>query len=145
MWQRSSEISDNLKQFIGNQKIFFVATATAGGRVNLSPKGKDSLRVLGKNRVVWLNASGSGNETSTHIQEDPRMTIMFVAFEGDPMILRLYGKAKVVHQNDLEWKDLYALFNPVPGARQLFDLTVDLVQTACGSFVPLFEYAGERE
>ena len=145
MWQRSSEISDNLKQFIGNQKIFFVATATAGGRVNLSPKGKDSLRVIGKNRVVWLNASGSSNETSTHIQENPRMTIMFVAFEGDPMILRLYGKAKVVHQNDLEWKDLYALFNPVPGARQLFDLTVDLVQTACGSSVPLFEYAGERE
>ena len=145
MWQRTSEISDKLKQFIDHQKIFFVATATAGGRVNLSPKGNDSLRVVDKNRVVWLNASGSGNETSAHIQENPRMTIMFVAFDGDPMILRLYGKAKIVHQNDPEWKELYALFNPIFAARQLFDLSVDLVQTACGTTVPLFEYIGERE
>lgn len=73
------------------------------------------------------------------------MTIMFVAFDEDPMILRLYGKATVVYQNDPEWRDLYALFNPVFAARQLFDLSVDLVQTACGATVPLFEYIGERE
>ena len=94
MAQRYSEISDKLKQFIEKQKIYFVGTATADSRVNISPKGMDTLRVLGKNRIVWLNVTGSGNETAAHVQEQPRMTIMFSAFEGDPMILRLYGNAK---------------------------------------------------
>ena len=145
MGQRYSEISDKLKHFIENQKLFFVGTATADSRVNISPKGMDSLRVLDKNRVVWLNVTGSGNETSTHIQENPRMAIMLTAFEGNPMILRLYGDAKVVHKNDREWEELFSLFNPIPGARQIFDLTVDLVQTSCGMAVPIYDYIEERE
>ena len=145
MGQRYSEISDKLKQFIENQKLFFVGTTTADSRVNISPKGMDSLRVLDKNRVVWLNVTGSGNETSAHIQENPRMTIMLTAFEGNPMILRLYGDAKVVHKNDREWEELFSLFNPIPGARQIFDLTVDLVQTSCGMAVPIYDYIEERE
>ncbi len=145
MGQQYSAISDKLKQFIEEQKIFFVGTATADGRVNISPKGMDSLRVLGKNRVVWLNVTGSGNETAAHIQQSPRMTIMFAAFEGAATILRLYGSAKVIHRNDLEWDELLSLFNPIPGARQVFDLAVDLVQTSCGMAVPFFDYVEERE
>ncbi|UCB54839.1 MAG: pyridoxamine 5'-phosphate oxidase family protein [Thiotrichales bacterium] len=144
MGQRHSEITDQLKQFIEAQKLFFVATATADSRINLSPKGVDSLRVPDSNRVVWLNLTGSGNETAAHIQQNGRMTIMFAAFEGKPMILRLYGKATAVHRNDPSWAELYALFDPVPGARQIFDLDVELVQTSCGMAVPLFDYAGER-
>lgn len=145
MGQQYSEISDKLKLFIKDQKIFFVGTATEDSRVNISPKGMDSLKVLSNNRVVWLNVTGSGNETSAHIQENNRMTIMFTAFEGKPMILRLYGKAKVVHKNDSEWSGLFSLFQPLPGARQIFDLTVDLVQTSCGMAVPFFDYIEERE
>ena len=104
MAQRYSEISERLKLFIEAQKMFFVGTASADSRVNVSPKGMDSLRVLSQNRVVWLNVTGSGNETSAHVQELPRMTIMFAAFEGAPMILRLYGTAteiteKILHGN----------------------------------------------
>jgi len=145
MAQQYSEISDQLKQFIENQKIFFVGTAAQDGKVNVSPKGMDSLRVLNKNRVVWLNVTGSGNETSAHIQENSRMTLMFSAFEGNPMILRLYGKAQVIHQNDASWDDLQALLPALPGARQIFDLTVELVQTSCGMAVPCYDYVGERE
>ena len=145
MGKRYPEIPDKLKQFIVSQKIFFVGTATADSRVNISPKGMDSLRVLGANRVVWLNVTGSGNETSAHIQEAPRMTLMFAAFEGEPMILRLYGNAKVIHHTDPEWLELYPLFAPIPGARQLFDVAIDLVQTSCGMGVPLLDYVGERE
>ena len=105
----------------------------------------DSLRVVDANRVVWLSVTGSGNETSAHIQENPRMTIMFTALEGNPMILRLYGNAKVIHKHDPEWNDLITLFPPLPGARQIFDLSVDLVQTSCGMGVPFYGYAGERE
>lgn len=145
MAQQYSEISDKLKQFIENQKIFFVGTATADSRINISPKGMDSLRVLDKNRVVWLNTTGSGNETSAHVQENPRMTIMFAAFEGKPVILRLYGNAKVIHKNDPKWDELLPLFSSIPGARQVFDLAVDLVQTSCGMAVPFFDYVEERE
>lgn len=94
---------------------------------------------------MWLNVTGSGNETAAHVQQNPRMTIMFAAFEGAATILRLYGSAKAIHRNDLEWDELLSLFNPIPGARQVFDLTVDLVQTSCGMAVPLFDYVEERE
>ena len=144
MGKRYTELPEKLKTFIEAQKLFFVGTAAADGRVNISPKGMDSLRVLGKNRIVWLNVTGSGNETSAHVQENPRMTLMFAAFEGSPMILRLYGEARVIHQSDPEWEELFALFDPLPGARQIFDLAIDLVQTSCGMAVPFFDYVGER-
>jgi len=140
-----TEISDQHKDFITQQKIFFVATAARDGRINLSPKGMDSLRVIDKNRVVWLNVTGSGNETSAHVQQNPRMTIMFTAFEGSPMIIRLYGKARVIHQNDTDWNELFSHFNPIPGSRQIFDLAIDLVQTSCGMSVPFYDYVEERE
>ncbi len=145
MGKQYSEISYRLKKFIQNQKIFFVGTATADSKINISPKGMDSLRVVNKNRVVWLNVTGSGNETSAHVQEDSRMTLMFTAFEGSAMILRLYGKAKVIHKNDSEWDELLALFPTTPGTRQIFDLNVDLVQASCGMSVPFFDYIEERE
>lgn len=138
-------ITPKLQQFIEDQKIFFVATATADSRINLSPKGMDSLRVVNKNRVIWLNVTGSGNETAAHVQENPRMTLMFTAFEDNPMILRLYGEAKAIHTEDTEWQLLSPLFPLIPGARQIFDLKVDLVQTSCGMAVPLYDYVGERE
>ena len=144
MGQRYTELTQRLSAFIRAQKIFFVATATADSRINLSPKGMDSLRVVGSNRVVWLNLTGSGNETAAHVREDARMTLMFCAFEGKPLILRLYGQARAIHRNDPEWEPLYSLFEPLPGARQLFDLAIDLVQTSCGMAVPCFDFAGER-
>ena len=145
MGQRFAELSDKHIQFIAEQRIFFIGTATADSRVSVSPKGMDSLRVLSNNRVVWLNVTGSGNETSAHVQQAPRMTIMFCAFAGQPLILRLYGSAKVVHKNDPEWGNLISLFKPLPGARQIFDVTLDLVQTSCGMSVPYYTYDGERE
>ena len=145
MGQKYSEISDKLKRFIDAQKMYFVGTAAAGGRINISPKGMDSLRVVDKNRVIWLNVTGSGNETSVHVQENPRMTIMFIAFEGNPLILRLYGDAKAIHKNDVEWNNLISLFSPIPGARQIFDLSVDLAHTSCGMGVPFFDHVSERD
>ena len=145
MGQRFSELSDNHIRFMTGQHIFFVGTAAADSRVNVSPKGMDSLRVLSSTRVVWLNVTGSGNETSAHVQRNPRMTIMFCAFEGQPLILRLYGQAKAIHPADPAWGELFPLFKPLPGARQIFDLTVDLVQTSCGMGVPNYTYAGDRE
>ena len=137
-------ISDKLAAFIAEQKIYFVATAAQDGRVNLSPKGMDSLRVLDSNRVVWLNLTGSGNETAAHLAKVNRMTVMFCSFDKAPMILRLYGTARTLHPRDLDWGELHALFPDYPAARNIFDMTVESVQTSCGFAVPFMEYRGER-
>lgn len=105
----------------------------------------DSLRVLGSNRVAWLNVTGSGNETAAHLLQLPRMTLMFCAFEGPPLILRLYGLARMVQPGDADWGELYGLFPALPGARQVFVLDVDLVQTSCGMGVPLMDFRADRE
>lgn len=144
MAQKYDALTEKHLDFIAAQKIFFVGTATADSRVNVSPKGMDSLRVLGPSRVIWLNLTGSGNETAAHVQLAPRMTLMFCSFAAEPLILRLYGTAVAVHRGDPEWVRLSQLFPPHPGARQIFDVAVDLVQTSCGFGVPYFDYAGER-
>lgn len=144
MAQMYAELSARHSEFINAQHMYFVGTATADSRINVSPKGMDSLRVISPGRVAWLNVTGSGNETSAHVQADGRMTVMFCAFEGAPLILRLYGRARVVHPGDPDWAPLYALFKPLPGARQIFDLAIDHVQTSCGMGVPLYDYRDQR-
>ena len=144
MGKQFKSISTKHQQFIKQQKIFFVGTATRDSRVNLSPKGMDSLRIIDENRIVWMNLTGSGNETVAHLLEDSRMTIMFCAFEGNPLTLRTYGSAKVYHSRDKEWGDLISLFPPSAGARQIIDLKIDLVQQSCGMSIPYFNFKEER-
>ena len=143
--QQYSELTDRLRTFIEAQQLFFVATAAREGRVNVSPKGLDSLRIVSPTRVVWLNGTGSGNETAAHLRDVPRMTLMFCSFVREPLILRLYGTARAVHSRDEEWDELTGLFPPLLGARNVFVLDVDLVQTSCGYGVPEFEFVQQRE
>lgn len=145
MGKQFSQLSSSLITFIQNQKIYFVGTALAEGRVNISPKGMDSFRVISPNRVIWLNVTGSGNETATHVSRNQRMTIMFMSFDGPPLILRLYGKARVINTKDSEWSTFCELLPSLPGARQIFDLEIDLIQTSCGMAVPYMAYKAERE
>lgn len=139
------EITERFRQFIKQQKVFFVGTAALDGRVNIAPKGMDSLRVLGPHRIVWLNLTGGENESAAHLRETTRMTLMWCAFDGAPIILRAYGHATVIHPRDPGWGELAPLFPTLPGARQIFDLTVDLVLRSCGMGVPFFEFRGPRE
>jgi len=139
-----TKITTRLQKFIEAQKIFFLATAPSSGRINLSPKGMDSFRVIEENRVLWLNVTGSGNETAAHLLENKRITIMFCSFEGAPNILRLYGKGKEIKEGDASWDALIQLFPETPGTRQIFDITIDSAQTSCGMSIPFFEYKGER-
>ncbi|HEC19791.1 MAG TPA: pyridoxamine 5'-phosphate oxidase family protein [Gammaproteobacteria bacterium] len=145
MGKHYDAIPAKLQDFIRRQNIFFVATAGSEGRVNLSPKGMDSLRVIDEHTVRWLNVTGSGNETAAHVLENPRMTLMFCAFAGPPMILRLYGQARMVQPGDDAWSQQIQHFPPLPGARQIFTLHIDLVQSSCGMAVPYFDYRSERD
>jgi hypothetical protein len=142
--QQYDGINDRLAQFIAAQHVFFVGTAAADGRVNVSPKGLDSLRVLGPNRVVWLSGTGSGNESAAHLREVNRMTLMFCSFERQPLVLRLFGTATETQPDQAAWAELAALFPPMLGARQIYDVAVDLVQTSCGYGVPLMDFTGDR-
>jgi hypothetical protein len=147
MAQQFAQIEPAQRDLISRQHMFFVATAAAGGRVNLSPKGLDALRVLGPNAVAYLDLTGSGNETAAHLRNDGRLTLMLCAFEGPPRILRLYGKGRVLRRGTVEYTGLlaeaFAGEEPM-GARQIVVLEVELVQTSCGFGVPLYEYRGER-
>ena len=140
-----SKLTSRLQKFIKKQKIFFVATAPEEGRINLSPKGMDSLRVIDKNRILWLNVTGSGNETAAHLLYNPRITLMMCSFDGAPNFLRIYGKGKAIHPQDAEWDEYIHLFPETPGSRQIFDITVESAQTSCGMSIPYFDYKGERE
>jgi hypothetical protein len=145
MGQRFNSIDDKIKAFIEKQKIFFVGTAGSAGRINVSPKGADTFRVIDENQVIWLNLTGSGNETAAHLAEMDRMTIMFCAFEGKPLILRLYGQAKIFNKGHSEFDRYKGLFPDIPGSRQIVNMHVDLVQTSCGMAVPFMDFKAERE
>ena len=140
-----NKLSSTLIEFIGQQKMFFVGTAAADGRINVSPKGMDSLRVLDGNRLIWLNLTGSGNETAAHVLNNGRMTIMFCSFEGNPLILRLYGTAKAVHPRDEAWEELVNDFPDYGGKRQIFDMHIESAQTSCGFAVPLYDFQEHRD
>ena len=133
-------------EFIAQQKIYFVSSAPARGRVNLSPKGMDTFRVLSTARVGYLDATGSGNETAAHLAENGRVTIMMCSFATAPLIFRIYGRGRAVHPHNAEWAQLRPRFGPpLPGERQLIVAEIESIQTSCGFGVPFFEYRGERE
>jgi len=140
-------ISEAHTTFIEQQHIYFVATAplSAEGRINLSPKGLDSFKVLSESHVAYADLISSGNETSAHTLENGRISFMFCSFDKTPNILKLYGKGFTVLRNSKEW-DLYAPhFTIHPSTRQIIVANIDLVQTSCGFGVPLFDFVADRD
>jgi hypothetical protein len=130
---------------IQQQPVFFVATAADGARINLSPKGYDAFRVLGPDRVAYLDLGGSGNETHAHLVADGRITVMFCNFQQPALILRIYGTGRPVLPQDQGWDALAENFTLLPGTRQIFDIAVESVQTSCGWGVPVMELEMERQ
>ncbi len=140
-------LDGTLTEFIRQQHVFFVATAplAADGHVNVSPKGQDTLRVLGPSRVAYLDLTGSGVETIAHLKENGRIVLMFCALEGPPKILRLHGRGSVIDPPDYEYASLAAHFPPYPGARAVVQVEVTRIADSCGYAVPLFDYKGDRD
>lgn len=145
MAERFSELTQKHCDFIRQQAMYFVGTADINGYVNISPKGQDTLRILDSRQLAWLNLTGSGNESAAHVLSMPRMTLMFCSFDRQPLILRVYGNARVIHPRDSDWYEMSKLFPALLGARQIFVLDIKLVQTSCGYAVPYFEFKGQRK
>ena len=137
-------LDDRHIAMIGQQPVFFVATAAEDARINLSPKGYDAFRILGPQRVAYLDLGGSGNETHAHLAADGRITLMFCNFDRPALILRIYGQGRAVLPQDADWDELASHFALLPGTRQIFDIAVDSVQTSCGWGVPFMDYRDER-
>jgi hypothetical protein len=147
MGKTYESITPELRAFIGQQRMFFVATAPldARGHVNVSPKGLDSFRVMDEKRVAYMDLTGIGNETSAHLEENGRITLMFCAFAGDPKILRLYGRGRTILVGGDGWAELASQFELRPGARQVIVVDVERVQTSCGFGVPVYEFQADRD
>jgi hypothetical protein len=139
-------IDDKLAGFIGRQHMVFVGTSpdAPDGHLNVSPKGLDTFRILGPNSVAYLDLTGSGIETVAHLRENGRITIMFCAFEGRPLVVRLYGRGQVIEPGDPDWDGLIAGFPNYPGVRSVIVVDVERVADSCGYAVPIYEFRGER-
>ena len=133
------------RDFVAKQPVFFVATAAEGARINLSPKGMESFRVLDDRTVAYLDVAGSGNETNAHLLADGRITIMFCAFDNPALIFRLYGRGRPVLPQNADWGEHAAHFTLLPGTRQIFVIALDEVQTSCGWGVPYMTFERERD
>jgi hypothetical protein len=142
-----TSISDKIADFIRVQPIFFVASAplTPQGHINLSPKGLDCFRILSPQQVAYLDITGSGNETSAHLEENGRITFMFCSFNTAPMILRLFGRGRVILPNTHAWSQFAAHFSEYPGVRQIIVADITRVQTSCGFAVPQMELVKQRD
>jgi hypothetical protein len=140
------EIDERLREWIDAQRMFFVASAPAGseGHVNLSPKGLDTLRVLGPRELAYLDYVGSGAETLAHLRENGRVTLMWCAFEGPPRILRVHGRGEALEPGDAAYERLRPLFPASPRARSIIRVDVERIADSCGYGVPLLRYEGER-
>ena len=147
MGKTYDHIDERLSEFIESQSIFFVATAPLAedGLLNLSPKGLDTLRILDEQTVAYLDLTGSGVETIAHLKENGRCVMMFCAFEGRPMILRLHGRGEVFEKGDPEFERLLPLFPELPGTRSIIRLTVERIADSCGWAVPLMKHEGDRD
>ncbi|MBF6212991.1 pyridoxamine 5'-phosphate oxidase family protein [Nocardia puris] len=140
-------LDDALRKFIGEQAMFFVATAPLeGGRINLSPKGyRDTFAVLDDHTVAYLDLFGSGAETIAHLRENGRITLMFCSFTRNSRILRLFGTGRIVRPDSDEFhrhKGSFGLDHP--GIRAMIVIEVDRIADSCGYSVPYYDLVGER-
>jgi hypothetical protein len=147
------EITDRLREWVGRQSMFFVATAPLAddGHVNVSPKGPiGSLRVLDGRRVAYLDIGGSGAETIAHLRENGRIVVMLCAFEGPPRIVRFHGRGEPILPENPRFAALLeeaGFEDPsLPEARRsIIVVDVARVSDSCGYGVPLMSFEGLRD
>ena len=146
MGKEYTEIDDGIQRWMARQHMYFVSTAPLqdDGRVNCSPKGLDSLAVLGPMRLAYVDVGGSGIETVAHLKENGRITIMLCSFDGPPKTFRFYGHGTVIEPHEAGFAELLANFPQQPSVRNIIAVDVDLIMDSCGYGVPLYEFKKQR-
>ncbi len=140
-------LDDRLIEFITQQHVFFVGTAPLHGEglLNLSPKGLNTLAVVDPHTIAYLDLTGSGIETVSHLRENGRIVLMFCAFEGPPKIVRLHGRGEVLEPAAQGFHALAARFPSYPGPRSIIRVAIQRISDSCGYGVPLLRYEGDRD
>ncbi|CAN5393917.1 pyridoxamine 5'-phosphate oxidase family protein [soil metagenome] len=146
------QIDERLATWMGEQSLFFVATAPndPNGHVNVSPKGsKQTFAILGPTTIAYVDLIGSGIETVSHIRENGRIVVMFCAFSGAPKIFRFHGRGEVIEQDQPEFAALLANFTLDPDvfaiARTIVKIEIERISDSCGFVVPKMELVEERD
>lgn len=141
------KIDESVKTWVDEQDLFFVATSPLAnsGRVNCSPKGMDSLRIMGEHRIAYADHIGSGSETIAHLRENGRIVLMLCAFKGAPKIMRFHGTGRVVLEGEVCFEELKENFSDMLGLRAIIDIEVKRVSDSCGWGVPEYEMKNERD
>jgi hypothetical protein len=143
-------IDGRLRTWILRQPVVFVGTAPldGGGHVNVSPKGgAGTVAVVDEQTVAYLDFTGSGVETISHLRENGRITLMWCAFSGPPKIVRVNGRGSVVLPGSPEWASVATHFRgtDAPGVRAIIVVRAERISDSCGYGVPLMEFAGDRD
>jgi hypothetical protein len=104
-------IPPDLQSWALSQQVFYVSSAPLYGRhINISPKGlpSSSFSIFGPNTIAYVDATGSGCETISHIYENRRVTVMLCSFETSPRIMRFFCTGRVVEYDTEEFEELMA-------------------------------------
>lgn len=143
-------IPKSLIEWILAQKMFWVASAplAGSGHVNISPKGGEYFGILDERTFWYMDLTGSGSETIAHLYEqgNGRITVMFNAFDGQPRILRLFGKGKVLESGTGPFDDFVKKHDvkTIPGTRAIMLVDVHQVGSSCGFSVPFYDFKEHR-
>ena len=155
MAKRFDGIDSKLEAWISAQPMYFVGSAPTdpSGHVNVSPKGDPcTFRVLGPNRVAYVDVVGSGAETIAHLRDNGRVVIMFCAFSGPPRIVRLHGRGSAAQIGTERFDELLAEFDAAQLAkagltdtlRSVIEVDVTRVADSCGYGVPIMALEATR-
>lgn len=133
-------------EWILAQKVFWVASAplSALGHVNVSPKGGSYFGIVNPSTFWYMDLTGSGVETLSHLQEpgNGRITVMFNAFEGAPKIVRLWGKGEVLEYGTEKYLDFVKMHgvDAIDGTRAVVVVHIHQVGSSCGFSMPIFDF-----
>jgi hypothetical protein len=147
MGKQFDEITEEIRTWLVEQRLFFVATAPldADGFVNCSPKGMDTFRIISTREVAYLDLTGSGIETAAHLAENGRIVFMFCAFSGAPKITRFHARGTYHPVGSEGFKEVVSLFPSLPGTRGIVRATLRRISDSCGFAVPRYEYVENRD
>jgi predicted pyridoxine 5'-phosphate oxidase superfamily flavin-nucleotide-binding protein len=98
-----TEITDDLRQFIGVIDTFFFATASADGRPYIQHRGGPPgfLKTIGTHTLAFADFAGNRQYiTLGHLRENDRAHIFILHFATQQRV-KLWGRARIV-ENDLE-------------------------------------------
>jgi hypothetical protein len=144
-------IPKTLIPWILQQKVLWVASAplSAYGHVNVSPKGGQYFGIVDPSTFWYIDLTGSGIETLSHLLEpgNGRITVLFNAFEGPPKIVRLWGKGEVLEYGTKKFNEFVEKneVKTIDGTRAIVVVHIHQVGSSCGYSMPFFDFKDFRD